>query len=68
MKFIKKAFTLSAFTVMALTAAAQHNLFDTLAKPTLISNQFAFTEGCSVAKNGDVFLQISLMIRSGSTI
>ncbi len=40
---------------MALTAAAQHNLFDTLAKPTLISNQFAFTEGCSVAKNGDVF-------------
>jgi gluconolactonase len=55
MKFIKKAFTLSAFTIMALTAAAQHNLFDTLAKPTLISNQFAFTEGCSVAKNGDVF-------------
>jgi gluconolactonase len=55
MKLLKKAITLSAFTVMALTAAAQHNLFDTLAKPTLISNQFAFTEGCSVAKNGDVF-------------
>lgn len=55
MKFIKKVFTLSAFTIMALTAAAQHNLFDTLAKPTLIANQFAFTEGCSVAKNGDVF-------------
>jgi gluconolactonase len=52
---LKRTIALSAFTVIAFTATAQHNLFDTLAKPTLISNQFAFTEGCSVAKNGDVF-------------
>ncbi len=55
MTTLKKVFTLSAFTFMAMAATAQHNLFDTLAKPTLISNQFSFTEGCSVAKNGDVF-------------
>jgi gluconolactonase len=55
MTSLKKIITLSAFTFMALTAAAQHNLFDTLSKPQLISDQFAFTEGCSVAKNGDVF-------------
>jgi hypothetical protein len=46
MKLKKKILTLSVLTFMAMTAAAQHNLFDTLAKPTLISNQFAFTEGC----------------------
>lgn len=55
MTSLKKAITLSAFTIMAMTATAQHTLFDTLAKPQLISDQFAFTEGCSVAKNGDVF-------------
>jgi gluconolactonase len=52
---IKKTLTLTAFILTTMTAAAQHTLFDTLTKPKLISDQFAFTEGCSVAKNGDVF-------------
>lgn len=52
---IKKAIALTAFTLTAMTASAQHTLFDTLTKPKLISNQFAFTEGCSVDKNGDVY-------------
>lgn len=55
MTAIKKAIAFTAFTITAMTASAQHNLFDTLSKPKLISDQFAFTEGCSVDKNGDVF-------------
>ncbi|HEY9534469.1 MAG TPA: SMP-30/gluconolactonase/LRE family protein [Mucilaginibacter sp.] len=54
MTSIKKAIALTAFTLTAMTASAQHNLFDTLSKPKRISDQFAFTEGCSVDKNGDV--------------
>lgn len=34
---------------------AQQLLYDTLAKPRLISNQFSFTEGPSVDKQGNVF-------------
>ncbi|GAA4087424.1 SMP-30/gluconolactonase/LRE family protein [Mucilaginibacter panaciglaebae] len=55
MTSIKKAIALTAFTITAMTAFAQHTLFDTLSKPKLIADQFAFTEGCSVDKNGDVF-------------
>lgn len=41
---------------MAQTAASQDKpLFDTLAKPQLISRQFSFTEGASVDKKGNVF-------------
>ncbi|HVW96726.1 MAG TPA: SMP-30/gluconolactonase/LRE family protein [Mucilaginibacter sp.] len=36
-------------------AAAQHPLYDTLTKPQLIAKQFAFTEGASVDKKGNVF-------------
>jgi gluconolactonase len=55
MMTLKKALAITAITLTAMTASAQHTLFDTLTKPKLISDQFTFTEGCSVDKHGDVY-------------
>jgi gluconolactonase len=43
------------FFISGSTAFGQQALFDTTAKPQLISKQFAFTEGASVDKAGNVF-------------
>lgn len=52
---MKKITTCFLFSIIVLTVHAQQQLFDTLAKPKLISNQFSFTEGPSVDKKGNVF-------------
>jgi gluconolactonase len=39
----------------AVSAVSAQQLYDTTAKPKLISKQFAFTEGASVDKQGNVF-------------
>ncbi len=41
--------------LIKLCASAQTTLYDTTAKPILISKQFSFTEGASVDKKGNVF-------------
>lgn len=43
------------FVLISVKASAQTTLYDTSAKPTLISKQFSFTEGASVDKKGNVF-------------
>src|ERR1700743_2525647 len=43
------------FIGASFQASAQTALFDTTAKAQLISKQFAFTEGASVDKAGNVF-------------
>jgi gluconolactonase len=43
------------FVLISVKASAQTTLYDTTAKPTLISKQFIFTEGASVDKKGNVF-------------
>ena len=45
---------LIALLLLSRAVSAQQ-LFDTLAKPKLISKQFSFTEGASVDKKGNVF-------------
>jgi gluconolactonase len=54
---MKKFYLLTLFAIaIGFSAVAQATpLFDTLAKPKLISKQFAFTEGASVDKKGNVF-------------
>ncbi|ASU34702.1 SMP-30/gluconolactonase/LRE family protein [Mucilaginibacter xinganensis] len=56
---MKGIFKIAGFVlllVITTKAFAQDTaLYDTLSKPQLISNQFAFTEGASVDKNGNVF-------------
>ncbi|BAU54979.1 SMP-30/gluconolactonase/LRE family protein [Mucilaginibacter gotjawali] len=42
-------------TIVATSAIAQQAPYDTTNKPQLISKQFAFTEGASVDKKGNVF-------------
>jgi gluconolactonase len=47
---------LSALILTGCKASAQQSpLYDSTAKPQLISRQFAFTEGASTDKNGNVF-------------
>jgi gluconolactonase len=46
---------LIALMLIGFRSHAQTALFDTAAKPQLISRQFAFTEGASVDKKGNVF-------------
>jgi len=55
MNYLKKVSVCLAFLITAITAFAQQQLFDTVAKPRLISKQFSFTEGPSVDKKGNVF-------------
>jgi gluconolactonase len=43
------------FTLITIKASAQTALYDSTAKPQLISRQFTFTEGASVDKKGNVF-------------
>ena len=43
------------FLIAIIDASAQNQLFDSLAKPKLISKHFSFTEGASVDKKGNVF-------------
>ena len=50
----KLSFALLMLCCAALGASAQQ-LYDTTAKPRLISKQFSFTEGSSVDKKGNVF-------------
>ena len=54
MKYQKLSF---AFLVIcwAVSSASAQQLYDTTAKPRLISKQFTFTEGSSVDKHGNVF-------------
>jgi len=54
MKKFKKIITLIVCFLGVVTASAQQ-LYDTTAKPKLISKQFTFTEGSSVDKQGNVF-------------
>jgi gluconolactonase len=54
MKYLIKVFFSILFTSPVFSVSAQQ-LFDTLAKPRLISKQFSFTEGPSVDKKGNVF-------------
>lgn len=42
-------------TICTDRVSAQHNLYDTWARPVLVSKQFAFTEGPAVDKKGNVF-------------
>jgi gluconolactonase len=51
----KKIIICLLFSITALTAVGQQQLYDTLTKPQLISKQFSFTEGSSVDKQGNVF-------------
>ena len=47
---------IAMFVQMSSTVFGQDTLlFDSLAKPQLISRQFSFTEGASVDKKGNVF-------------
>jgi gluconolactonase len=41
--------------IVSVKTSAQETLYDTTAKPQLISKQFDFTEGASVDKKGNVF-------------
>src|SRR5665213_1110749 len=41
--------------IVSIKAFSQQALYDTTAKPQLISKQFSFTEGASVDKKGNVF-------------
>jgi len=50
-----KAILVSFLIFPGLQASAQTALYDTTTKPQLISRQFAFTEGASVDKYGNVF-------------
>src|SRR6195952_3745814 len=50
-----KMFIALLLTAVAIKASAQQALYDTTAKPQLISKQFSFTEGASVDKKGNVF-------------
>ena len=52
--FVSGVFLIFA-SLLALGQSAQTTLYDTTAKPQLISRQFAFTEGASVDKKGNVF-------------
>lgn len=51
---LKSTFLLFLLTV-SIETFAQQALYDTTAKPQLISKQFSFTEGASVDKEGNVF-------------
>jgi gluconolactonase len=53
-KKVSAIFTIFA-VMITYKASAQIALYDTTAKPQLISKQFAFTEGASVDKKGNVF-------------
>ena len=55
MKHIFKFIRCLVFVAISTTAFAQDAPYDTLLKPQLISRQFAFTEGASVDKKGNVF-------------
>jgi len=55
MHFFKKYFFSLIVTCTVYTVSAQAPLYDTTAKPQLISRQFTFTEGASVDKYGNVF-------------
>src|ERR1700712_5805233 len=50
-----KMFIALLLTAVAIKASAQQALYDTTAKPQLISHQFSFTEGASVDRKGNVF-------------
>lgn len=54
MKYWKLLFTFLMLGCAVSVVSAQQ-LYDTTAKPKLISKQFAFTEGASVDKQGNVF-------------
>src|SRR4051812_26695613 len=53
MKYRKLSFVL--MFCCAVYAVSAQQLYDTTAKPMLISKQFTFTEGSSVDKQGNVF-------------
>jgi len=55
MKNINKLFIGLLLSLTIYNASAQNTLYDTTAKPQLISKQFTFTEGASVDKKGNVF-------------
>ena len=55
MKNAVKAIATLLLIIASVKTFAQQALFDTAAKPVLISKQFAFTEGASVDKKGNVF-------------
>ncbi|MDP9079371.1 MAG: SMP-30/gluconolactonase/LRE family protein [Bacteroidota bacterium] len=53
---LKKIFSFALCSISTFAVYAQQSaLYDTLSKPQLISKQFAFTEGASVDKKGNVF-------------
>ncbi len=56
---MKMIYKISAILLLAINAACvfgqEVSLYDTTAKPQLISRQFSFTEGASVDKKGNVF-------------
>jgi len=54
MKYQKLSFTFVGICLTVSAVSAQQ-LYDTTAKPKLISKQFTFTEGSSVDKQGNVF-------------
>jgi len=55
MKNINKLFIGLLLSLTIYNSSAQNTLYDTTAKPQLISKQFTFTEGASVDKKGNVF-------------
>jgi gluconolactonase len=56
MKNIFRILTTAVLLINAVSVFGQETpLYDTLSKPQLISKQFAFTEGASVDKKGNVF-------------
>jgi gluconolactonase len=51
----KTIFQIGILSLLTVRLSAQTALYDTTAKPQLISRQFAFTEGASTDKKGNVF-------------
>jgi gluconolactonase len=52
---LKIIFQMVVLSLLTVRLSAQTTLYDTTAKPQLISRQFAFTEGASTDKKGNVF-------------